>query len=67
MVRTEESAEDLQSSKQAYEACLRNAPSVDQCSKEKAIFDADLAEYEARHKAMSRYGASRVIVNNNGN
>ncbi len=65
--RLQQSAEDLQSSKNAYETCIRAAENVDQCAKEKAIFDADLAEYEARHKAAARYGAStaRVTVNNN--
>jgi hypothetical protein len=62
-VRTERSAEDLSSSKEAYEQCIRAAEKVDQCEKEKAIYDADLAEYEARHKAAARYGASSVIVN----
>jgi hypothetical protein len=64
IVRVERSAEDLSSSKTAYEQCLRASESVNQCSKEKAIYDADLAEYEARHKAVSRYGASSVTVNN---
>jgi len=64
LVRSERSAEDLSSSKQAYEECLRAAEKANQCSKEKAIYDADLAEYEARHKAISRYGASSTTVNN---
>ena len=62
VVRTERSAEDLSSSKEAYEQCLRAAEKVDQCAKEKAIYDADLAEYEARHKAAARYGASSAII-----
>jgi len=65
LARLERSAEDLQSSKIAYEDCLRAAENVDQCTKEKAVYDADLAEYEARHKAASRYGASNIKINNN--
>lgn len=65
LVRSERSAEDLSSSKQAYEQCIRESQQVSQCDKEKAIYDADLAEYEARHKAMSRYGASTVNINSN--
>ena len=65
LARLERSAEDLQSSKIAYEDCLRAAESTDQCAKEKAVYDADLAEYEARHKAASRYGASSININNN--
>ncbi len=61
-VRMNRSADDLQSSKLAYEQCVRAADSVDQCAKEKAIFDADLAEYDARFKAASRYGASNSTV-----
>jgi len=64
LVRSERSAEDLSSSKDAYEQCIRAAEKVDQCEKEKAIYDADLAEYEARHKALSRYGASSTTINN---
>ena len=64
LARLEQSARDLQSSKGAYEACLRTADSVDHCAKEKAIYEADLADYEARHKAASRYGASSVTINN---
>lgn len=62
LVRTGRSAEDLSSSKEAYEQCVRAAEKLDQCAKEKAIYDADLAEYEARHKAAARYGASSVTV-----
>jgi len=47
LARLEQSAEDLQSSKGAYEAYLRTAESVDQCAKKKAIYEADLADYEA--------------------
>ena len=65
LARMENSAEDLQSSKIAYETCLRGADNVDQCAKEKAIYDADLDEYEARHKAAARYGASTTVINNN--
>jgi hypothetical protein len=65
IARVERSAEDLSSSKEAYEQCIRGAEKLDQCEKEKAIYDADLTEYEARHKAVSRYGASTTTINNN--
>ena len=53
LVRTDRSAEELSSSKQGYEQCLRADEKADQC--EEALYDADLAEYEARHEAISRY------------
>jgi hypothetical protein len=62
LVRSERSAEDLGSSKSAYETCVRAADNLNQCAKEKAIYDADLDEYEARHKALHRYGASSTTV-----
>ena len=52
LVRTDRSAEELSSSKQVYEQCLRADEKADQC--EEALYDADLAEYEARHEAISR-------------
>jgi hypothetical protein len=52
-VRTDPSAEELSSSKQAYEQCLRADEKAVQC--EEAIYDADIAEYEARHEANVRY------------
>lgn len=44
-----QSSEDLQTSKVAYEACLRSADNPAKCDSQKAIYEADLAEYQARH------------------
>lgn len=57
LVPTGRSAEELSSSRQAYEQCLRTDEKADQCEKQEAIYDADLAEHEARHKAVSRYAS----------
>jgi hypothetical protein len=51
LVRDNRAAADLESSKANYEACIRSKP-AEQCQAEKAIFDADLVEYQAR---MNRY------------
>ncbi len=64
LARLDKSASDLSSSKANYEDCLRNQP-ADSCETLKAIYAADLQEYEARHKAFSNYGASRVYVQQN--
>ncbi len=50
-------AEELSSSRQAYEQCLRTDEKADQCEKREAIYDADLAAHEARYKAVSRYAS----------
>jgi hypothetical protein len=54
-VRVERSAH-LSSSKEAYEQRLWLAERVGQYDKGKAIYDADLAEYEARQKTFTHYG-----------
>jgi hypothetical protein len=61
LARLEKSAEDLQTSKADYEACLHSQPETS-CENLKQIYEADLSEYEARHKAASNYGATRVNV-----
>ncbi len=65
LVQTEESDEELKTSKLAYESCLRSTIAETNCYKEKAIYETDLAEYEARQRALSHYGASSVTVNSN--
>ena len=46
------------------EDCLRNQ-AAESRERLKAIYAADLQEYEARHKALSNYGASSIYVQQN--
>jgi hypothetical protein len=51
----DKSEQDLRTSKANYEQCLESRPAED-CENPRAIYEADLQDYQAHHKGTSRYG-----------